>query len=116
MPQTPTDFVDGLVTYGGQGSPRLRRGFAIHLYAANRSMDDRAFYDADGDLLLVPQLGRLTVMTELGPLQVMLTASKSGNGKAHFTITKGEVRFPLSNDVEPDAGVYNQDIRVLRAK
>ncbi len=70
LPRTGTDFVDGLHTYGGQGSPSLRRGFAIHLYVANRSMDDRAFYDADGDLLIVPQHGRLTLQTELGPLDV----------------------------------------------
>jgi len=68
VPETPTDFVDGLVTLGGAGSPQLRRGFAIHLYAANRSMDRRLFYDADGELLVVPQEGRLTVMTDLGAL------------------------------------------------
>ena len=70
LPDEPTDFVDGLVTLGGAGDPRLRRGFAVHLYAANRSMEDRAFYDADGELLLVPQLGALTLLTELGPLAV----------------------------------------------
>jgi len=70
LPETPTDFVDGLVTLGGAGSARLRRGFAVHLYAANRNMEDRAFYTADGDLLLLPELGALTLLTELGPLHV----------------------------------------------
>ncbi|MCB9716493.1 MAG: homogentisate 1,2-dioxygenase [Myxococcales bacterium] len=70
IPEAPTDFVDGMHTYGGQGRAARRRGFAIHLYAANRSMEHRAFYDADGDLLLLPQEGTLTLRTELGPLQV----------------------------------------------
>lgn len=70
IPDAPTDFVDGLHTYAGQGRAALRRGCAIHLYAANRSMEHRAFYDADGDLLLVPQLGALTLRTELGVLEV----------------------------------------------
>lgn len=70
LPVAPTDFVDGLVTLGGAGSARLRRGFAVHLYAANRNMEDRAFYDADGDLLVLPELGALTLLTELGPLRV----------------------------------------------
>ena len=70
LPATPTDFVDGLVTLGGAGSARLRRGFAVHLYSANRNMEDRAFYDADGDLLVLPELGALTLLTELGPLHV----------------------------------------------
>jgi homogentisate 1,2-dioxygenase len=67
---TPTDFVDGLATVGGAGSPRLRRGFAVHVYAANRGMEERCFSDADGDLLLLPQEGSLTLMTELGVLDL----------------------------------------------
>ncbi|HTQ06958.1 MAG TPA: iron-containing alcohol dehydrogenase, partial [Polyangiaceae bacterium] len=70
LPSAPTDFVDGLYTLGGAGSARLRRGYAVHLYAANRNMEDRAFYDADGDLLLLPELGALTLLTELGALEV----------------------------------------------
>lgn len=70
MPSVPTDFVDGLHTYGGAGDPSLRRGFAIHLYRANRSMEHRAFYDADGDLLVLPQHGRISILSELGVLDV----------------------------------------------
>jgi homogentisate 1,2-dioxygenase len=33
-------------------------------------MTDRVFYDADGELLIVPQLGRLLLWTEFGPLDV----------------------------------------------
>lgn len=69
-PTCPTDFVDGLHTYGGAGDPALRRGFAIHLYSANRSMEHRAFYDADGDLFVLPQHGRISLLTELGVLDV----------------------------------------------
>src|SRR5690606_25833135 len=42
----------------------------IHLYAANRSMQGRFFYDADGELLIVPQSGRLRIATELGVVEV----------------------------------------------
>jgi homogentisate 1,2-dioxygenase len=70
LPSAPTDFIDGLFTLGGAGSARSRRGYAVHLYAANRSMEDRAFYDADGELLVLPELGALRVFTELGVLDV----------------------------------------------
>ena len=70
LPTQPTDFVDGLRSYGGSGRAQGRRGFAIHLYAANRSMEHRTFYDADGDLLIVPELGALTLRTELGVLEL----------------------------------------------
>ncbi|WP_087725346.1 homogentisate 1,2-dioxygenase [Pandoraea sp. PE-S2T-3] len=70
MPATPTDFVDGMVTMGGNGSPDGQRGCGIHLYAANKSMDGRFFYNADGELLIVPQEGRLRLATEFGVLDV----------------------------------------------
>ena len=69
-PPEATDFIDGMATFGGAGSPALRRGFAIHLYAANTSMEHRTFYNADGDFLLVPEKGRLTLLTEMGSLDV----------------------------------------------
>ncbi|MFC5479154.1 homogentisate 1,2-dioxygenase [Massilia suwonensis] len=70
MPDAPTDFVDGLVTMAGNGSPLAQTGCAIHLYAANQSMTDRFFYSADGELLIVPQQGRLSIATELGVLDI----------------------------------------------
>jgi homogentisate 1,2-dioxygenase len=70
IPAQPTDFLEGLLTAGGNGSPELQTGCGIHWYVANRSMGDRFFYDADGELLIVPQQGRLRLATELGILAV----------------------------------------------
>ena len=68
MPSEPTDFIDGLVTMAGSGGPHVQTGAAAHVYAANRSMHQRAFYDADGELLIVPQHGRQRFVTELGAI------------------------------------------------
>jgi len=70
MPDAPTDFVDGLVTMAGNGSPESMNGCAIYLYAANRSMTERFFYSADGEFLIVPQQGRLELATELGTIHL----------------------------------------------
>ncbi|HET9388195.1 MAG TPA: homogentisate 1,2-dioxygenase [Steroidobacteraceae bacterium] len=70
VPEEPVDFVSGLSTMGGNGSPEAQCGCGIHWYVANRSMHDRFFYDADGELLIVPQLGRLLLATELGVLLI----------------------------------------------
>ena len=70
IPENPTDFVDGLVTLGGNGDPAMQTGVGIHIYAANASMQDRFFYNADGELLLVPQQGKLLIHTELGILDI----------------------------------------------
>lgn len=70
LPKKPTDFVDGLVTISGNGSHILQVGCGIHLYAINRSMQERYFYSADGDCLVVPEQGGLTFATELGLVEV----------------------------------------------
>ena len=63
VPAERTDFVDGLTTIAGND------GVGIHLYAVNASMDGRFFYDADGELLLVPERGSLRIATELGIIE-----------------------------------------------
>ena len=64
-----TDFIDGLVTIATSGDARAQTGLGVHLYAASRSMT-RVFYNADGELLIVPQAGTLTLKTEFGVLAV----------------------------------------------
>ncbi|MFN3199207.1 MAG: homogentisate 1,2-dioxygenase [Bradymonadia bacterium] len=63
------DWLDGLTTFAGAGDPTQRAGSAVHLYAADRSME-RAFTNIDGDLLVAPVQGTLTVRTEMGVLSV----------------------------------------------
>jgi homogentisate 1,2-dioxygenase len=70
IPDQPTDFVEGLVTMVANGDAESRTGVGIHVYVANRGMTDRAFSSADGELLIVPQLGRLLLTSELGRLEV----------------------------------------------
>jgi homogentisate 1,2-dioxygenase len=69
LPTTPTDFLGGLSTLACNGDARLQQGMAVHLYAANTDMT-RCFCNADGELLLVPQLGALTLKTEFGILAI----------------------------------------------
>ena len=66
IPKEPTDFVQGWITLAGNGDSNTHTGVGIHIYAANRSMEGSFFYDADGELLIVPQLGGLLVHTEFG--------------------------------------------------
>jgi homogentisate 1,2-dioxygenase len=70
MPAEPTDFVEGLVSYGGNGDVGQNAGIGIHMYACNRSMEGRVFFNADGELLIVPQEGGLTITTEFGVIDL----------------------------------------------
>ena len=69
IPVLPTDFVEGMVTMAGNGDAATQTGMAAHIYAANRSMTERAFCNADGEMLILPQQGRLRLVTELGVLE-----------------------------------------------
>jgi homogentisate 1,2-dioxygenase len=68
LPAAQGDFLDGLVTYAGNGNVAEGSGMAAHLYACDRSMR-RAFMNADGELLIVPQQGGLRIVTELGVIE-----------------------------------------------
>ena len=70
LPDTPVDFVDGLRTVAANGNADMQTGMAALLYLANQSMTGRALVNADGEMLMVPQQGRLVLTTELGVLDV----------------------------------------------
>merc|ERR1711962_1452946 len=69
-PGEKIDWVEGLRTVAGAGDPKTRHGLAIHVYTCNVSMVNKAMYNSDGDMLLVPQEGILRITTEFGKIQV----------------------------------------------
>ncbi len=70
LPEGDVDFVDGLVTIAANGSADGQSGLGIHIYRATASMGNRHFTSADGELLIIPELGSLTVKTECGQLNI----------------------------------------------
>ena len=89
LPDGPTDWLDGLVTYAANGDAGTGAGIGVHLYAANRSMERRAVQFSDGELLIVPQTGVLTLRTELGLLAVP---------PGHIALIPRGMRFSVSLD------------------
>ncbi|KZT35455.1 Homogentisate 1,2-dioxygenase [Sistotremastrum suecicum HHB10207 ss-3] len=69
-PGEKVDFIDGLKTLCGNGDPTLKEGLAVHIYTANQSMENRAFCNNDGDMMILPNEGRLDIQTEFGNLMV----------------------------------------------
>ena len=70
LPAEPTDLIDGLVTMVANRSPEDLEGVAVHVYRANKDMQARCFFNADGEMLFIPQLGRITFYTEMGRIDV----------------------------------------------
>ena len=64
------DFIDGMRTLAANGDAEAQMGIGSLVYLASRSMQRRAFVDADGELLIVPQQGGLVITTEMGVLSV----------------------------------------------
>lgn len=77
MPAEPTDFLQSLTPMLWNGDPLAHSGVTFSTYAANADMVRQSFVSADGELLIIPETGALTLLTELGridlePLQVAL--------------------------------------------
>jgi homogentisate 1,2-dioxygenase len=70
MPAGDLTFLEGIRTLTTAGDVNTQTGMAASLYFVNQSMVDDYFYNADGELLVVPQVGRLLFFTELGRLVV----------------------------------------------
>jgi len=64
------NWFDGLRTIATNGDVHGQYGMAAHIYLATESMGDTYVYDADGELLIVPQDGGLRISTECGVLEV----------------------------------------------
>lgn len=68
--QDETTWITGMRTVTTAGDVNTQTGMATHIYLVTRSMADDYFYSADGELLVVPQEGRLRFCTELGVIEV----------------------------------------------
>eukprot|EP01136_Pigoraptor_vietnamica_P024409 Opistho-1_new@77439 len=102
----PVDFVQGIATLAGAGDPTMRHGLAVHIYACNAPMVDKALQNSDGDFLIVPQTGKLTVVTENGIMEV---------GPNEICVVQRGIRFSVSVD-GPARGyiceVYSSHFRI----
>lgn len=70
LPDGPVSFLDGIRTMTTAGDAGSQSGMGAHVYLATRSMADEYFYDADGELLFVPQQGDLRLWTEFGIIDI----------------------------------------------
>ncbi len=70
MPSEPTDFIHGMRTMTTAGDVFGQAGMASHVYVANADMVDDHFFNADGELMVVPQVGGVRFVTEMGVIEI----------------------------------------------
>src|SRR5262249_53704397 len=71
IPDGPITFLEGLRTMTTAGDVNTQAGMAAHVYVATRSMTDQYFFDADGELLIVPQENAIRLRTEFGIIDLI---------------------------------------------
>ncbi|MGZ8285695.1 MAG: homogentisate 1,2-dioxygenase [Allosphingosinicella sp.] len=64
------DLIDSLATMMANGGAEALSGVAVHVYRATADMEHRAFFNADGEMLFIPEQGRLELLTEMGRIEV----------------------------------------------
>jgi homogentisate 1,2-dioxygenase len=70
LPQGEVSFLHGVHTITTAGDAAAHAGMGAHVYLITASMVDEYFYNADGELLFVPQLGALRLCTEFGVIDI----------------------------------------------
>ena len=70
IPDEPLNFLRGVRTITTAGDVSTHTGMGAHVYLITRSMKDEYFYDADGELLFVPQQSKLRLCTEFGVILI----------------------------------------------
>jgi len=70
LPSNAQTFIGGVETITTAGDVAARSGSANHVYLITESMRDEYFYNADGEMLFVPQQGDVRFFTEFGTIDV----------------------------------------------
>ena len=95
IPKERLTFVEGVRTVTTAGDVNTQTGMSANLYFVTHSMADEYFYNADGELLVVPQLGRLTFFTEFGRI---------GVGPGEICLIPRGVKFKVALEDGPARG------------
>ena len=95
IPSEPLAFPAGLRTITTAGDAAGQSGMAAHVYLLNRSMQDEYFYNADGEMLFVLQVGSLRFRTEFGIIDAM---------PGEIVVIPRGVKFRLEIGAEPARG------------
>jgi len=95
IPEGPISFVDGVRTITTAGDANTQTGMSASLYFVTQSMADEYFYNADGELLVVPQIGRLRFFTEFGRIEI---------GPGEICVVPRGVKFKVALEDGPARG------------
>jgi len=71
LPSEKLTFITGLRTMTTAGDCETHAGMAAHVALVTQSMEHESFFNADGEFLIVAQLGTLRLRTEFGVIDIV---------------------------------------------
>lgn len=95
LPDSAQTFLQGVRTITTAGDAASGTGMAAHVYLATASMQDEYLYNADAEMMFVPQTGALRLRTEFG----MIDASP-----AEIVVIPRGVKFTVELPAGPARG------------
>lgn len=66
----PLTWISGMRTMSTAGDVNTQTGMAVHVYNVTADMVDEVFINADGEMLVVPEVGGLSLTTEFGSIDI----------------------------------------------
>jgi homogentisate 1,2-dioxygenase len=69
IPDEALTWVGGMRSMTTAGDVHGQTGMAVHVYCVTRSMEGAVFFSADGEMLVVPEVGSLRFFTEMGVIE-----------------------------------------------
>jgi homogentisate 1,2-dioxygenase len=70
IPRKNLTFLQGVHTMTTAGEAGSMTGMGAHIYLITKSMVNDYFYNADGEMMFVPQDGRIRIATEFGVIDI----------------------------------------------
>ncbi len=70
MPKEELTFLQGIRTVTTAGDAAAAAGMGVHVYLITKWMVDEYFYNADGEMMFLPEQGNLRICTEFGIIDV----------------------------------------------
>jgi homogentisate 1,2-dioxygenase len=70
IPNEKTSFLSGIRTMTTAGDVNTQAGMAAHVYLITDANGQEYFYNADAEMLFVPQSGNLRLFTEMGMIDI----------------------------------------------
>jgi homogentisate 1,2-dioxygenase len=122
IPDEPRSLLDGIRTITTAGDAGSQAGMGCHVYLITRSMQDEYFYNADGEMLFVPQQEAFayapsSALSRSNPARLRLfrVGLRSGSSSSMGRLAATSAKTTEDRSLSPSAGLSVQIVSRISA-